>query len=205
MTRGRKRLDIIGHTFNNWLVLEEVEKKEGSKIRRYRCQCICGTEKIVYQNTLTSGKGKSCGCQQRRNWESKALKLEDQTFGRLTVLHRLGSKRGMTNWLCKCSCGGMKEATSQALRQGHTKSCGCIRKERAAQGVKNRQDKLKAKEERAKHKNPRSAGVRQQNAMCAERRLLMSKRQRELEGRERISIKQKMINMGIKTNAVRYR
>jgi hypothetical protein len=46
----------------------------------------------------------------------------DQTFGRLTVLERVGQK-----WLCRCSCGNEKLVSSRNLRSGNTSSCGCIR------------------------------------------------------------------------------
>lgn len=35
-------------------------------------------------------------------------------------------------WLCKCECGKVKEVVSQALRDGRSKSCGCLNKEHTA-------------------------------------------------------------------------
>jgi hypothetical protein len=53
-----------------------------------------------------------------------------QTFGRLTVIGTGGRDRdGKTLWLCRCSCGGEALATAHNLRSGHTKSCGCWRRE----------------------------------------------------------------------------
>ena len=54
-----------------------------------------------------------------------AKPLTGQTFGRLTVLERYGSRQGRVNWLCRCECGKLHEAVSHALTSGHTKSCGC--------------------------------------------------------------------------------
>lgn len=34
-------------------------------------------------------------------------------------------------WLCKCVCGNVIEVSSTALIVNHTKSCGCLQKERA--------------------------------------------------------------------------
>lgn len=54
-------------------------------------------------------------------------------FERLTIMERLGPIMNGSNvyWLCKCSCGSDKEVivNSNDLGRGHTKSCGCVRKE----------------------------------------------------------------------------
>lgn len=53
-------------------------------------------------------------------------------FGRLTVLHRSGTKvhpngTSKPTWLCMCDCGNTHEATGQALKLGNIKSCGCLK------------------------------------------------------------------------------
>lgn len=61
---------------------------------------------------------------------SKPIDLTDQTFGKLTVI-ALGSKNkyGTLKWICQCSCGSNpKEVFGTSLRNGHTKSCGCLQK-----------------------------------------------------------------------------
>lgn len=61
--------------------------------------------------------------------------LIDETgkrYGRLTVIHRAKSKNGRTVWMCKCDCGGITQVAGVNLRNGHTKSCGCIQKEKAS-------------------------------------------------------------------------
>lgn len=54
-------------------------------------------------------------------------------FGRLKVVERLGRIRKHKNvyWKCECSCGSGKEVIVSTidLSRGHTKSCGCYRKE----------------------------------------------------------------------------
>lgn len=60
----------------------------------------------------------------------KKLSLIGQTFGRLTVIgegHK--NKQGSYKWLCKCICGKELEVLGSKLKNGHTKSCGCIVKE----------------------------------------------------------------------------
>lgn len=52
--------------------------------------------------------------------------LAGKVFGKLTAIEYTGSKK----WKCKCECG--KEVTTRAasLKNGTTKSCGCIKKDK---------------------------------------------------------------------------
>ena len=60
----------------------------------------------------------------------KMLDLTNQIFGRLTVIERAAnSKCGHVQWLCKCECGNTIITETGSLRQGHTKSCGCLQKD----------------------------------------------------------------------------
>lgn len=54
--------------------------------------------------------------------------IAGEIFGKLTVLHRVGSNKfRQTVWLCQCECGQEIEATTATLRQGRVRSCGCSR------------------------------------------------------------------------------
>ncbi len=53
-------------------------------------------------------------------------------FGRLTVI-----KRQSTSWLCRCDCGNTKNVITAKLNNGHTKSCGCFRKDKTSSSFKN--------------------------------------------------------------------
>lgn len=54
-------------------------------------------------------------------------------FGRLTVEARAASgKNWQKRWRCRCECGQTTEAPTAKLRSGHTKSCGCLRRELSA-------------------------------------------------------------------------
>ena len=58
--------------------------------------------------------------------------LKDWTgyrFGRLTVIQKAADRNGMYHWLCKCDCGIEKEICIYHLKNGNTKSCGCLHKE----------------------------------------------------------------------------
>lgn len=53
------------------------------------------------------------------------------TYGYLTVIARdKNDKDGRARWLCKCKCGNEVTVLGKVLRNGNTKSCGCLQKER---------------------------------------------------------------------------
>jgi hypothetical protein len=58
----------------------------------------------------------------------KLVDVVGQRFGRLTAVEYLGA----SYWLCQCDCGETSRANSNNLRNGHTRSCGCLLSEHAA-------------------------------------------------------------------------
>ncbi|MBZ9622957.1 hypothetical protein G9F71_008825 [Clostridium sp. FP2] len=55
-----------------------------------------------------------------------------QVFNRLTVISYYGVDKGRRIlWLCRCSCDNDKDiiVNGTSLRNGHTQSCGCLKKE----------------------------------------------------------------------------
>lgn len=70
----------------------------------------------------------------------KLIDLTGQKFGRLTVIERDGKTvRGEhARWLCQCECGKTTITLGRNLREGKTKSCGCIQAEHASRMGKTR-------------------------------------------------------------------
>ena len=60
------------------------------------------------------------------------LNLINQKFDRLLVIDTAPNKNGRTAWVCKCDCGNELIVTTHSLRNGNTKSCGCLHKEKVA-------------------------------------------------------------------------
>lgn len=59
------------------------------------------------------------------------IDLTGQRFGRLIVIKRDGTTRSKhTRWLCKCDCGNFTYVSRVSLKNGSTKSCGCLKKEK---------------------------------------------------------------------------
>ncbi len=58
------------------------------------------------------------------------MNLAGQRFGRLLVTHQARhSTDGDVSWSCRCNCGDTAIIKARSLRNGHTKSCGCLRSE----------------------------------------------------------------------------
>ncbi len=63
----------------------------------------------------------------------KIKDLTGQRFGKLIVIKDSGQRKNrQVVWECKCDCGKITYVVGQALRTGHTKSCGCLQAERAS-------------------------------------------------------------------------
>ena len=63
----------------------------------------------------------------------KNKNLINQKFGKLTVIDFSSkitkNKKTRKYWLCKCECGNYKVIEQDHLISGHTRSCGCFKKE----------------------------------------------------------------------------
>lgn len=61
--------------------------------------------------------------------------LAGQRFGKLTVknLTQERDKAGCTIWHCKCDCGNFIDVSSNKLKRGNTRSCGCLKDDNSKQ------------------------------------------------------------------------
>jgi hypothetical protein len=130
--------DFIGKQFGRWTVLERSEDGKGGNVR-WLCRCECGTERAVVERSLRKGVSRSCGCLARELARGTVIDLAGQVFGRLKVLARAeNDKHGEARWLCKCECGNDTErvVAGSCLRDGQTRSCGCLNRELASARAK---------------------------------------------------------------------
>lgn len=51
----------------------------------------------------------------------------DKKFNKIKVLRYAESVKGRAKWECQCDCGTVFVAFGANLKNGHTKSCGCLR------------------------------------------------------------------------------
>ena len=121
---------LIGTESNEFIVLAKTNLKAKDNCNVFRCQCQnCGKIELIASNVLRS-KRKHCSCY---NKKTTLIDLTGQTYGFLTVLSRdmqpehVGHEND-SYWICKCNnCGSIKSIRGISLREGITKSCGCIK------------------------------------------------------------------------------
>jgi hypothetical protein len=65
------------------------------------------------------------------------IDMTGQRYGRYTVMEYAGhsNSNGQAVWVCKCSCGTIKEVVGTELRRGKCLSCGCLAEERLIKAV----------------------------------------------------------------------
>ena len=65
----------------------------------------------------------------------KVIDITNQRFNKLLVIKRDFEKNinHKAYWICKCDCGNIVSVRGQNLRQGKTKSCGCLLREKTTQ------------------------------------------------------------------------
>jgi hypothetical protein len=65
---------------------------------------------------------------------SHVIDITNQTFNRLTVKGRAlrRTRKKVLLWECVCICGQKTEVAGYDLRNGHTKSCGCLDREKTS-------------------------------------------------------------------------
>ena len=122
--------DLTGQHFNDFTVLEITDKRTANRGVIFKCQCVCGKIVEVSGKALQNGDRKNCGCIKRKN---KIKDLTNQKFGKLLALECISfteNTQGHAMWRCKCDCGNETIVSSTHLQTGHTKSCGCLSKQK---------------------------------------------------------------------------
>lgn len=131
-----KSIPMVGNRYGKLVVKEMLygyspTGNPNAKKRTFcLCQCDCGNEVIANAFDIRIGKKQSCGCDSSER-RSKAFRydLAGKRFGRLTVIETLyGSKVK-----CVCDCGNIVTVSTTDLISGHTKSCGCFKRDRISE------------------------------------------------------------------------
>lgn len=128
---GIPKNDLTGKKFGQLTVISYLGNS------KWLCRCSCGKETEVRTSSLNNGKTKSCGCLRGQHTKNNTRQFKPKTdltgkvFNYLTPVYYIKGGK----WHCKCKCGNQCDVTSRNLITGHTKSCGCLRKESAAKNV----------------------------------------------------------------------
>lgn len=98
--------------------------------RRFKCKCTRCKEDFV---TWASSIGKIHACK-KCSMPPRYMDISSQRFGRLVALEYMGRNKSSSLWKCGCDCGNTITTSLSRLRQGVTRSCGCLKKESSLRG-----------------------------------------------------------------------
>lgn len=78
-----------------------------------------------------------CGAKVKRDIMNDSVIFRiGQKMERWTIIgDPIPARKGGKKWLCRCECGTERYVLDRSLRYGCSKSCGCLRKERAKKAV----------------------------------------------------------------------
>jgi hypothetical protein len=119
--------DLTHRRFGRLTVLSR-GRRSATHHAYWRCRCRCGAEKEVRGDSLTSGAIRSCGCLWRSVMSERGVyHRRGERFGRLRIIRQSGvAKRHGRVYLCRCDCGRATKVRGDRLRDGTTRSCGCL-------------------------------------------------------------------------------
>lgn len=125
-------IDLTGKRYGRLVVIEMAIKKPNSNKIKWKCKCDCGNFVIVFGcNLKKKTHSRSCGCLQREMTSKRCAKdISGERYGRLVAV-KITSQRSGSGiiWECRCDCGGVIYARAGNLMSGHTRSCGCLKRE----------------------------------------------------------------------------
>lgn len=124
-----REIDLTNQVFGNWQVITRDLNKKSNRAY-WLCKCNCGNPEIysISGNSLRAGKSKSCNHCVRFN-------MIGRQFYYLTVLEldieatEQHKQNRQLYYKCQCKCGNIITTSGYHLRDGHTRSCGCLVKE----------------------------------------------------------------------------
>lgn len=121
-------IDLTHKTFGELTVIERTDDNilpSGLKEPMWLCECSCGKLTSVRGAFLRTGHTKSCGCYK------ELVNFTDLTGVVINDIEVVERVIGTTpiEWVCKCHCGTEFVTRGSSLKNGHTKSCGCRKKQ----------------------------------------------------------------------------
>jgi hypothetical protein len=122
-----KQINISNQKFGNLTAI----RPDPENGRFWLFKCDCGTVKYIRRSNVLYGFTIGCGCMLSdaglRNRVSRmTTKMVGKKFNKLTVKEYAYRKDNSFYWKCICDCGNETVASSNCLRFGKIKSCGCF-------------------------------------------------------------------------------
>jgi hypothetical protein len=119
--------DLSNKKYGKLTILEFI-KYTGDKSPRkaiWKVKCDCGKIFDINVANLKTGHTRSCGCLIREKASNKYI---NKKFNNLTAIKLIEIKKGQSHWLFRCDCGSEVIKRISSVKNGDTKSCGCVTK-----------------------------------------------------------------------------
>ena len=128
--------DLTGKRFGSLTVLHRVESHGKDGHAFWLCRCDCGNEFEVASSKIGKQTVSCPKCVYKKKSEDYTENLEGKRFGRLTVVKLTNKKlHSFRVWTCVCDCGNTVDVASSHLKNGSTKSCGCLNSETSKKSI----------------------------------------------------------------------
>ena len=109
-------------------------KPSGKRVPVWKCLCDCGQEFDVWGSSIRRSPDTIC-CSECRNANRKIknrINIVGKKYGRLTIIESIYNEC-QTQAKCLCDCGNVTVVYRADVVNGHTKSCGCLHKEKTSE------------------------------------------------------------------------
>lgn len=164
---GNRAIDLTGKRLGRLLALKPVARDAHNRLF-WLLLCDCGKHVIKKAAYLHCGDTLSCGClsQEIRIARSTA-NIAGAVFGRLTAIAPTALRRqGCVVWECRCECGNTTHALVPYLRNGGTRSCGCLHDETSRQTLVALHASGRFAGEKSPNYNPELSEADRENQRC---------------------------------------
>lgn len=126
---GQSLINEAGNIYGNLKVLKRARNPKNGKME-WLCKCLgCNTEKFAKGSDLRGGRRTSCS-----KCRSTIINETGNEYGLLKVLEKDPTPARQfadrcVHWICECSCENhtIISVSGKCLRNGDTKSCGCLK------------------------------------------------------------------------------
>lgn len=145
MGAGRPPVEMKGRAFGDLTAIDAEQPSPNGGGLQWRFRCSCGRDDFIADGAaVRRGRYKHCDASVHRQrpppppkvykpgWGPRGRLVHDltgQRFGFLVALSEAPPSRTGTMWLCECSrCPERRQKVISAgsLKNGTTKSCGCL-------------------------------------------------------------------------------
>lgn len=123
------KLNLLNQKFGKLTVIEETNKRKNNSVV-WKCKCECGN--ITYFSTKELRNDGLIQCSECGHNRKPQTNIREEyigkKYGMFTVLEKTNERQGgKILYKCQCECGNIIKCNITDIKNGHKKSCGCLR------------------------------------------------------------------------------